>query len=71
MPGLSQFCAFFCQTLLVKESFIVKNLVKKGQKVFFFWIPKRNDGSDANKNGIICINHIFVAILLLAQFTRF
>ena len=29
------------------------------------------EGSDANKNGIICIILCFVAISILAQFTRF
>ena len=44
-----QFGTFFSKLVLVKGEFIVTNGVRSDE----FWIPKRNVGSDANKNGII------------------
>ena len=58
-------CAVFSQIMLVKEEFIVKNWVKRVRKVYF-WILKRKEGSDDNKNGSIGI----IRCLLQFRFWR-
>ena len=63
----SWFCAVI---LLVKEEFIVKNVLKKVRRAYF-WKLNRNEGSDAIKNGILGIIYCFVATFILVQFTHF